>query len=82
MTPQQKLKEYSSIVIARQAAIKAAQAFITEHQLKLSAHDLFLLIERFYGYIETGDCGFKVKLDKYLGLKADPLFEKTLTETE
>jgi|APGre2960657404_1045060.scaffolds.fasta_scaffold219640_2 hypothetical protein len=80
MNTQQALKEYSSIVIARQSALKAAQCFASENQLKLSASDLFLLVERFYGFIETGNTEFKVKLDKYLSLKSDPLLEKTLTE--
>ena len=80
MNPQQVLKDYSSIVIARQSALKAAQIFASENELKLSASDLLLLVERFYGFIETGNTDFKYKLDKYLSLKNDPLLEKTLNE--
>lgn len=80
MTTTQTIKDYSSIIIARQAALKAAQCFTSEHKLQLSATDLFLLVERFYKFIETGDTSFSTKFDKYLSLKNDPLLEKTLKE--
>jgi hypothetical protein len=78
MTTTQTLKDYTGIVIARQAALKAAQTFTTEHKLQLSASDLFLLVERFYSFIETGNTSFSPKLDKYLSLKNDPQLNETL----
>ena len=76
MSTQQTLKDYSSLVIARQAALKATQALIESHQLKLSMKQYIRVFDRFYQFIESGDRSWIDNMDKFLKLEDNQNFEK------
>ena len=78
MCTNQTIKDYCSQVIARQSSLKAAQLFCSENDLKLSTSDLFLLVERFYSFIETGDSSFSKRFDEYIKLVDDERLKRTL----
>jgi hypothetical protein len=75
MTTQQIIKDYTSIVIARQSALKAAQGIVDTYQLKLSVKQFIRLVDRFYQFIESGDRSWIDGLDNFLKLEDNKNFE-------
>lgn len=76
----QKIKDYSSLVIARQAALKATQAVIEAHGLKISMKQYVRIFDRFYSFIETGDRSWIDKMDEFFKLEENKNFEKLFGE--
>jgi hypothetical protein len=75
MNTQQLLKDYTSIVIARQAALKATQGLIESHELKLSMKQYVRVFDRFYQFIESGDRSWIDNMDVFLKLEDNKNFE-------
>lgn len=76
----QKIKDYSSIVIARQAALKATQSVIEAHGLKLSMKQYVRIFDRFYSFIESGDRTWIDKMDEFFKLEDNKNFETIFQE--
>lgn len=76
METKQIIKEYSSVVIARQSALKATQSVIEAHGLKLSMKQFIRLFDRFYQFIESGDRNWVDKMDKFFKLEDNKNFNE------
>lgn len=72
----QVLKDYSSIVIARQAALKATQSVVETYNIKVSMKQYFQLVDRFYKFIETGDKDWCEGMDKFFKLEDNKHFKE------
>jgi len=82
MSNTQILRDYSSIVIARQAALKATQSLIESHQLKISMKQYVRIFDRFYSFIETGDRSWIDKMDEFFKLQDNENFNKLFPNEE
>lgn len=76
MNSQQIIKDYTSIVIARQSALKAAQSLVDTYQLKLSMKQFIRLVDRYYQFIESNDRSWIDGLDNFLKLEENKNFEE------
>jgi hypothetical protein len=82
MNTQQVLKDYTSIVIARQSALKATQSLVDSHNLKLSMAQFMRLCDRFYSWIESGDRRWIDKVDEFFKLEENKNFEEVFKDNE
>lgn len=80
MNSNQIIKDYSSIVIARQSALKATQSVVETYKIKISVKQYFQLVERFYKFIETGDYSWCEGMDKFFKLEQNKNFEEIFGE--
>lgn len=76
METRQVIKDYSSVIIARQAALKATQAVIEAHGLKISMKQYIRLFDRFYSFIESGDRSWIDNMDKFFKLEENKNFNE------
>lgn len=82
MNNNQVIKDYSSIIIARQSALKATQAVIESHGLKISMAQYMRIFDRFYSFIETGDRSWVSNMDTFFKLEDNKNFEETFKDLQ
>lgn len=62
-------KEYIQPQINRQSALNNVLSFCKMMQIKLTTEELFLLVDRFQSFIETGDSTWAKKVDNFIKAK-------------
>lgn len=82
MNSNQRIKDYSAVVIARQSALKATQAIIEAHGLKVNMVQYMRIFDRFYTFIETGDTSWVNNMDNFFKLEQNKNFEEAFKDLQ